>query len=45
MNSLAINPTCAIISVHLENKDWEYGYNAGLRKAKEFIEEHFGVEE
>jgi hypothetical protein len=24
---------------------WEWGYNAGLRKAKELIAKHFGVEE
>ena len=26
-------------------EDWEYGYNSGLRKAKELIVSHFEVEE
>jgi hypothetical protein len=30
---------------HDSCEDWEYGYNAGLRKAKELIGSHFEVEE
>jgi len=26
-------------------EDWEWGYNSGLRKAKELVVNHFGVEE
>ena len=30
---------------HDSCEDWEYGYNSGLRKAKELIVNHFEVEE
>jgi hypothetical protein len=30
---------------HDSCEDWEYGYNSGLRKAKELIVKHFEVEE
>ena len=30
---------------HDSCEDWEYGYNSGLRKAKELIVSHFEVEE
>jgi hypothetical protein len=30
---------------HDSCEDWEYGYNSGLRKAKELIGSHFEVEE
>jgi hypothetical protein len=30
---------------HDSCEDWEYGYNSGLRKAKELIVNHFKVEE
>ena len=30
---------------HDSCEDWEYGYNAGLNKAKELITKHFGVAE
>ena len=30
---------------HDSCEDWEYGYNSGLRKAKELIDSHFEVEE
>ena len=30
---------------HDSCEDWEYGYNSGLRKAKELIVNHFEVKE
>ena len=34
-----------IAAYHDSCEDWEYGYNAGLRKAKELIVSTFKVEE